>query len=373
MKKLNRVKIICCVTLCSMLALVCSSIAVADIEIFSNDKIDLNLYGQVNRAAMYVDDGDTGEFYHVDNDNSSSRLGLKVKTKTKGLFTVGANLEFEYQSNASNKVWQEESNTDADWDERKIEAYIKGAFGKISLGQGSTASDGTSEVDFSGTKVAGYSNVNAVGGDFRFFDEDANSLSSSPIDKTFNNLDGLSRKDRARYDTPKFNGFSLAVSTATDEGDDAEDLALRYTGKLGDVKTAAAVSYVHYSSSDSKKSQVSGSASVLMKNGFNVSIAAGNLEHESSGRDDATFYYAKLGYQATLNSYGPTSFAIDYGKFDDFQQNEDEGDTIGFQCVQKLKDWKTELYLAVRHYELDRDGANYDDVDIALAGLRLKF
>lgn len=381
MRKKNLAKVFFHVALCSVLALVCSAAAMADVEIFSNDKIALKMYGQINRAVMYADDGDTGEWYHVDNDHSSTRLGLKVNPKMSDKFTVGANLEFEYQSNASNKVWQELSNTSGDkWDERKVEAWIKSSLGKLTLGQGPTASDGTSEVDLSGTKVCAFSLILAAGGSVQFFgdnntsdSDNTNALSGVRVSDVFNNLDGLSRKDRIRYDTPTFNGFSLAASTVSDEGDDAEDVALRYKGKLGDIKTAGALSYVHYSSSDSKKSQVSGSLSFLMENGLSLTVAAGDLDYESSGRDDGTFVYGKVGYIAKLCPLGTTAFSIDLGKFEDMKAEEDEADAIGFQCVQKLKDWHTEIYLNVRHYELDRVAADYDDILVGLAGLRVKF
>lgn len=374
MKNKTITKTIYCVALCAVMALVCTGIASADVEIFKNDQIALKLYGQINRAVMYVDDGNDGEFYHVDNDNSSTRLGLKALSQLNDKFSVGANLEFEYQSNPSNKVWQDVSNTSGDeWDERKVEAFIKGAFGKLTLGQGPTASDSTSEIDLSGTKVAGYSRVEAQAGAFRFFDEDGNALSSVTVTDIFKNLDGFSRKDRVRYDSPTFSGFTIAVSSASDEGDDAEDVALRYKGKLGNVKAAAGLAYVNFSSSDSKKSQVNGSASFLMDNGLNLTVAAGNLDFENSGKDDGTFIYGKLGYIAKVCPLGTTAFAIDYGKYDDMKVDEDEGDTVGFMCVQNLKDWKTEIYLCIRHFELDRDNANLDDVDTAMAGLRIKF
>jgi hypothetical protein len=37
------------------------------------DKVSVQLYGQVNRAFLAADDGDSSDYYFVDNDNSSSR------------------------------------------------------------------------------------------------------------------------------------------------------------------------------------------------------------------------------------------------------------------------------------------------------------
>ena len=38
---------------------------------------EIKSYGHVNKAVLYSDDGDKGRGYIVDNDNSSTRFGLK--------------------------------------------------------------------------------------------------------------------------------------------------------------------------------------------------------------------------------------------------------------------------------------------------------
>ena len=106
---------------------------------------------------------------------------------------------------------------------------------------------------------------------------------------------------------------------------------------------------------------------------LNLTLAAGEQEKDASGVDDPGFYYVKLGYIAQINQMGFTAFAVDYGKFDDRNQNEDEADTIGIMGVQQLKEWNTELYLCYRHYELDRTSEDYDDIDAVMSGLRIKF
>ena len=41
----------------------------------NGEKVSLKLYGQVNRAYLFADDGDSSDSYFVDNDASSSRMG----------------------------------------------------------------------------------------------------------------------------------------------------------------------------------------------------------------------------------------------------------------------------------------------------------
>jgi hypothetical protein len=348
--------------------------ASAKIEFNVKDKMTVQVYGQVNRAVLFANDGDNSELFHVDTDTSSTRFGFKLKASPfdKGL-TVGAHMQWEYESNSSTKVNQIDTNTSGDkLADRILEVFLEGNFGRLTLGQGSTASDGTSEVDLSGTKLAGLSRVAAIGGGLLFYDDAADALSGVKVSSVMNNLDGNSRKDRLRYDTPKFNGFSAAASVVSDDGDDAEDFALRYSGKLGSIKTKAAVSYVNYSGG-SYKNQISGSFSCLAKNGFNVTLAGGTKDSDVSGKDDPIFYYAKLGYIANLIKAGTTAFAIDFGRFEDQKTNDDEADTIGFGCVQKLKDWYSEVFFGYRMFSLDRTGTDYSDIHTVFTGLRIKF
>lgn len=350
-----------------------------------DEKQSIEVYGQVNRALLYADDGNGGELYNVDNDNSSTRIGLKAKYTPESNLTVGANLEFEYQINPSDKVWQDDKNysgDDADkFVKRIVEAYVKGFFGTIFLGHGSTASDCTTEQDLSGTKVISASKIHNMAGGIRFFDNTANALSTTKVGDVFNNLDGFSRQDRIRYDTPSFYGFTLSASLTTDDDDAAGDNAtvtdgaLSYKGTIGDIKLLGAVAYVDYGSTSYYKNLVCGSISILLKNGINATFAAGTRDKRDSTLDDASYYYGKLGYIASIFSVGPTAFAVDYGTYTDIKRtsNNDDADTFGVFVVQNITKWRTELYLGYRNHSLDREGADFDDINAAMAGIRIKF
>ena len=360
----------------------------------SNDKVSVSLYGQVNRAMTLVNDGDESYLNHVDNDNSSTRFGFKARAKGSDTLTAGVNMEWEYQQNPSNKVSQTgNAVSNGSLDKRKLEVFLDFAsFGKFTLGHGSTASDYTSEVDLSGTTVAGYSRTTAWAGNFEFFDKNANNLSGITVGDVMGNLDGNGRQDRFRYDSPKFAGFMISASTFemdtldngavnTDQHDPAYDIALRYSGKFGDaVKLAAAVAYSDYPSSDAANAadnQVNGSLSVLFS-GFSVTFAAGQKEYSNvaaTNADSESFYYGKLGYMAGIWSVGTTAFAIDYGKYDEFDHVKDgEASTYSIYIVQNLKNWGTELYTGYRIYTLDnRTTEDFDDIGVFFLGMRIKF
>lgn len=336
------------------------------------DKVAVEIYGQVNRAFLATDDGDSTDYYSVDNDHSSSRIGILGEAKVNDDLTIGTRMEFEYQSNPSNLVNQDDKEPDGDsFDDRWIDAQITSKrFGKLYIGKGDTASNSTSEVDLSGTAVVGYSGIQDFAGGILFYDEDTDTRSTTNVGDVFSNFDGLSRRNRIRYDTPEFAGFTLSGSILSDGG----DVALRYAAQWADWKFAAAVAYADPQAiSRSIEHQYNGSASALHSSGLNFTVAGGLRELEDSSRDDPTFYYGKVGYRAKLFEVGETRFSLDYMYTEDQQQDGDEGTVAGFQMVQDFAEFGTEYYLGYRWHELDRDGADFNDINGLMTGVRVKF
>ena len=178
------------------------------------ERIKLAISGQVNRMVNVADDGDKTKAYHVDNDNSSTRFRLVGTGQVSEDFSIGTNIEVEMQSNDSANVDQiNESEGSVNFKDRKLEAVFKSKrLGTVSIGQGDTASNSTSEVDLSGASVVAYSSISDLAGGLFFFDDDTNDLTTIQVKDVFSNLDGLSRKDRVRYDTPEFYGFTASAS-----------------------------------------------------------------------------------------------------------------------------------------------------------------
>ncbi len=339
-----------------------------------NDTVSLRMYGQVNRAVMFADDGNNSEVYHVDNDNSSTRFGMTGVAKPSKDLAAGFKFEAEFEGNSSNSVSQAAQDTDATLKKRHLDLFLKSKqYGNFYIGQGDTASNGTSEIDLSGTKVIGFSEQPKMGGNIKFYDSLAGAYSANDIGDVLLHVDGLSRRDRLRYDTPTWNGFYAAVSAAERNG---QDLALRYSGKLGGAKLAAGVAYSKPGGNDNDvDNQINGSASILFGNGFNATVAAGtqDLSTPAAGQDDPSFWYGKLGYIAKPFKIGSTAFAIDYGQYDDKAQAGDDANTFGLMAVQKLNDWGTEFYASYRMFSLDRAGTDMEDIDVFMAGARIKF
>ncbi|MCW5201133.1 porin [Desulfobulbus sp. F4] len=351
-----------------------------------NDKIQVKLYGHLARAVMLADDGKESRVFHVDNTNSESRIGLDGKLEVSETLTIGSNFELQWQSNPSDKVSMEEESISGKFEERLLDIYADSKpFGKFSLGRGKMSSDDSTEVDLSGTDLAGNVGVADVGGGLKFngpasldptVDEDGEIVDKRlTVSNVFDQMDGLSRRNRVRYDTPKFAGFGLGVSAGEK---DMADATLTYAGQFSGSKVQGALAWVN-PGSGKDYSQLDGSLSVLFDFGLNLTVASGtrDMDKMPAGGDEPVFTYGKIGWKVEdLLSCGSTAFSFDYGVYENVkhQNKGEEGTAYGLQLVQKLSDYSTELYAAWRNYSLeDSSSADYDDISILMAGARIKF
>lgn len=337
--------------------------------------VSLTLSGQVNRGVLFTDDGVSSDSFFVDNDNSSTRFRILGQGDV-GSTTIGFNIEIEAESNSTASVNQTAANGPAGrgqfLNERKLELFFANpTFGRLTLGQGDTASNNTSEVDLSGTAVVGYSGIADQAGGILFTDSATSALTAINVGAVFNNLDGLSRRDRIRYDTPTFGGLSLGVSA----GQDFYDVALGYSGTLGGLTVGGALSYAQDNITDQEITN--GSLSVLHNaTGLSLTLAGGNRENNGGGAltSDTSFAYVKAGYQTNdLTSLGKSAFSVDYSQNEDSFANGDEATSYGLQFVQQLNGVGTDLYIGYRKYEYEAPGASFNDIDTLLVGARVRF
>ena len=124
----------------------------------------LAISGQVSRMLFYADDGDQARWFNADNDAASTRLRFVGTAKMDDDWTAGATVEVGFASNSSADVTIDQNTSTIasnSFTERKLELWFANKqLGKLSLGQGSSASDGTVEEDLSGTGAissSGYS------------------------------------------------------------------------------------------------------------------------------------------------------------------------------------------------------------------------
>ncbi len=311
---------------------------------------EVKISGQVSRAVVIADDSqaDSRDAQHVDNNASGSRFRIVVSHDLGNGMTAGARLEEQLQKNKSNTVNSATATNVQVQDLRYADIYFSGSFGKVSMGQGDPASNGTAEEDLSGTTIAAYA------GHADLFESYTHGVGSTVVDN-YKSFDGRSRSSRLRYDTPNMSGFSAAVSHM--HGDDT-DFALRYSGDFSGTKFSAAVGLV--SDEDDNNDTLSASASLLLGNGLNFTLSYS--EQEQVG-DDAENLYAKIGYKT-----GKHALSLDYGITEEL--GADDSESLGVAYVYNVVSG-VELWATYRTYETDVNGD--DDVDGFAVGSRVKF
>ncbi len=373
-----------------------------------NRKVSVKLSGQVNRGILWWDDGEDSDVYFVDVENSNSRFRITGSATISPGRTAGFRIEADWfiQNNSStvancnntdfvgascralaNTIGNSVSNspygtgdsgeaeagqvTDMRW----TEVWLKDeTLGKLSLGKGDTASNGTSEVDLSGTSVAQYAGMGDVGGAFQFRTA-GGGFSGVSLGDVYNQLDGLSRRNRIRYDTPSFGGFTFSTSYGAD---DFWDGALRFKKEWNSVRCAWAGGIAHDTNAaddDFWRYSTSGSC-IHTPSGLNLTLGYAEDDEAGSNNFDQNWWFVKLGISRRWNSHGKTSISVQYAQNEDKLVSGDETESWGVAFVQNIDSAALELYLAYSHHEYDDDipgTVSLDDLDFFLAGARMKF
>ena len=345
-----------------------------------NSDVELKIYGQVNRAVLFADDGKNSDTLFVDNDMSSSRVGFEGKAKVSSNFSVGAKIEVEIQenpSNSANLTTEDDSGSQGGFAVRKVELALEDKrIGKLVLGQQSQAHDGAAEVDISGTGVFLGSLQDNFGGGIVFVNSTTGTKTGPTIATVFPNFDG-SREDSIRYYTPEIAGF---VASASAESDDRVGFSLEWAGKFAGIKGEAMLGYERIP--DSAGTAVAtpsnilvGSASFIHDSGISVTVASGRreLEEQAVSRDDLFYLYGKLGYTFSAFEFGKTSVGFDVYDGSNQAVNNDESRAYGVGLVQKVDKAALELYGGVRLFQYDSPTATFEDVVVGMTGARVKF
>jgi hypothetical protein len=358
-----------------------------------NNGATLRFYGQINKGVLGYDDGIDSETYGlIDNDNSSTRVGLRY-TQRLGEWTFENVNEIDYAPFSTDNTSIIHQSPDAeDWhfdndNIRKLDfTFAHDRYGKFWLGQGSMATDGIYEMDLSGTTVIDYSSVadTASAQIFRFSDPDLDfdeSLSGITIGNAFTNYDGP-RRVRIRYDSPTFNGFVVAASYGRNLlSDDSEareenifDASVTYGNTYGDIEVKSGLGY-YWEEDDTRN--WGGSASALhAPTGLNGTLAVGGQDTDDGG---GTYWYGKLGLLRDFVDWGATAAAVDYYSGDDIFLDTDaditssSSDSVGVSLVQNIDQANTELWLTWRTYDYSDNVASYEDGQAIFGGARFKF
>jgi hypothetical protein len=256
---------------------------------------------------------------------------------------------------------------------RWFEVAFDTDYGTVSLGQGSSASDGTAGLDDSFTFVAGATDSSDGFGAMQFRDSDGN-LSGVTVGAVNAVLNGA-RRLRVRYDTPVMQGVTASASygvnilSTTDEND-YYDIALRWNGDLGEVALRSAIGYQWIDNpTGSNVRRLAGSVSALhTPTGLNLAVSAGEVI------DGESYVWTRAGWRADLFAAGTTSLSVDYYRGRDFLSDGARTGHYGLYAVQTIDDASLDLYAGWRTFSYsDRTGTSYQDADGVLVGLRWAF
>ena len=340
--------------------------------------LQVQLYGQVNRALMFADDGHQSKWFFVDGQPSSTRFGIQGTSQISPGLRAGARIESEIKSNPSNEVSfaapsQGALAADAvGFAERWLDVFFEGSWGRVNLGQGSGAADDASTIDLSGTALANGNCVCDWGGGIAWRDS-AGGLVGTTVGATNVERDFESRYDRVMYTTPTFGGFRAQAGVGQkDNTGEATEASLWYAGKLmGDFQAAIGWSSVNLNLGPGAEDRetIGGSASWLHASGLNLTVwhtQAKGIDAADADRK-GKFTGVKVGYK-----FGQHAIAVDYGMDDDQVARGDEAKTYGVGYVWNPIRW-AEIYAGYRIYQLDRPGVDVEDITVGQIGTRIRF
>ena len=376
-----------------------------------NRVVSVQLYGQVNRALMYWDDGIDSDLYEVDGDASGTRIGVRGSGALKAGWEAGYRLEWEIQTNDSSNVSQfdrDDSLSEGAFALRQANVYVDGQYGRVTLGQQSSALDGVAQVNLGGTFALPDST--SIGG-FLIRNEgpDGNYVPGLTYGDVIFDGDG-GRNNGIRYDSPSLAGFILSAFWGED---DLGQVALRFSKEWNSVRVAAAIGYgndnpdlktdnplVGFSSlqdrfDDELEWYVGSISAMHVPSGIFATFSAhdSELDYGSPNNDVAdlerSHWYVQAGVNRNFTGMGSTRIFGEYGQYetkgsfevgdasielspasppapavvldleDVYATGDVDTDVIGFGVEQTFESAATDVYLHFRHYEVDTNGNQF--------------
>jgi hypothetical protein len=379
---------------------------VANADIKNGNKNSLKISGQVVRAIFHADDGVSDKTFQSGGNYTASRVRWIASGKFNENINVGATIEMNIPiSNASGGAVMGSEHADgavqgdtAAWGIRHQYVWVNHKkFGKLSMGNTDPAANGASEADFTGTGIFTTSDGDSYGSGILFQNTStasAPAASTITVGAAIHNLDGVSRTDVIRYDTPRFMGLQLKIA-AIAGGE--WDVSTNYSGKFGSVKVKARAGYTDTSATNVSSNFIAnGSVSALHDSGLFATFALGkqnfsgaqsksstgddalgdganlSVDTNNNGTEDPHFVYFGIGYNAKIFSSGGTHFYFKWNQSEDMvrvaNNDDNEAESKGFAVVQKFSAIGAQIGLEYMNYSYDSKSNTtdntFDDVDV---------
>ena len=290
-----------------------------------NSRVKVTLYGQVNRAIRFANTGDNTEITSVDNDGSSSRLGLRAVGKANANLTIGALHELEWQENARSGT-NEGSTGKTRVRARHVDLWLDHKnLGKLSMGHGSIAGDAGGLYDLTGVGYV-YGFAGANGTDGTTADATVKVINAAGNGTTTVQATGKARgyrpfnffgarENRIRYNTPSLMGARVSLSYNENK---SWSVGLTYAGAPPGVKSFTALFAAGYRDNDGAKTAWALSGGLKHNpSGFNV-----NGSYDTDGEENAdgvqnSQWGVALGWSGKINDSGATAIGVGFNRSSD--------------------------------------------------------
>jgi predicted porin len=270
-----------------------------------NRKVSLTVYGQVNEAVIFWDDGQERNAYVVSNNASRTRFGFRGDAKITNDLSAGYLLEIGVRyanSTTRNQNADGAGGNTNSLDIRHSAWYLDSKhLGRVLVGKTSMATDGITEISLANINSG---NADISGWNNGFFLRNGGTRQSGVTwgniqSQWANNVGEGDRNNVVRYISPAFAGFT--VSTAWGE-DDKWDTALKYAGEFNGVRIAAGIGYQKLTDNNNGD----GNGGCANPAGFRTGVSAGatisNVDCEAIGMS-ASVMHVPTGIFVT-GSYG---------------------------------------------------------------------
>ncbi len=342
-----------------------------------NRKVSLKISGWVNEAIAYWDNGVNSDAYQGTNTNATSRIRFSGGAKINHDWSAGYLIELDFLSAATHAFTETADDATSRIALRKSEWWLKNAqLGKISVGQGSSATDDIGFYNQVGISALAFQPDMYQGHSIGLRNLDGTSAGTNLMQLAqagnLSVFDGP-RINRIRYDSPTIGGFVLSASWGED---DFTDVALRYAGAFGDIKVKAAVGYSDNSEPTADIEQIFANAGAMhTPTGLFVHFTWTSLEYDST-RADSDHWQVQAGIQQRWGSLGKTTLFGAYGEVDDAESTLVSGvagdssnvERISLGAIQDIDAAAMKLYVTWDHYETELRGVEFQDLDVITFG-----
>jgi predicted porin len=332
-----------------------------------NKKVTVEVYGKVNRAVMWWDDGHEQNVYSIENGYNSDRFGFRGKAKIAGDWSGGYRLEFEHRQAFGRTVSQVDDDNSVD--ERQL--FVRHSYlyvankkaGELRLGLTSSPKDNINKDtmiygNFIDTVTQDFFNMQGFFLRTKGFNTEVgrgqpsgisvSSLKFIDIAKCYSasaQFDCSTRRNMVVWDSPKWfgskegNGFSVSWGWGED---DIWSASLRYKDNWGENwKVGAGVAYERFRDENIQNSggglngfkrdlqEWAGSASILHDpSGLFVTGAFSTSEDKDTNRINSGIFTGTsspdyIGWDAQVGLFrdfidlGKTTFLVGYTNTED--------------------------------------------------------